>query len=176
MNISKKEIIGIIKEEIKSILSEQPPIKTGPTARVPAKTFQKAPAPVAKAPAPVAPRQVAPKQAAPAPAKAPAAAPEQEPQPSQYEKDVAEVHMNATELQIYKTKLRIGKLNIRNLTVSFFKSLKDFNAKVTKNTEDKETINSYLAPMKSNLIALKGALEALESEANKLSDIVEEKQ
>lgn len=78
--------------------------------------------------------------------------------------------------QIFNIKMRLGKLGLNDTVRRFAQSMHDFDINVTKNSEDKNDIQSYLAPAKGNLIALKGALDSLEAEFNELEKILEEKQ
>ena len=76
--------------------------------------------------------------------------------------------------QIFNIKMRLGKLGLNDTLRRFAKSLHDFDINVTKNSKDSNDIQSYLAPAQGNLIALKGALEALEAEFNELEKLLEQ--
>lgn len=82
--------------------------------------------------------------------------------------------MNKTQYQIFNIKMRLGKLGLNDTVRRFAQSIHDFDINVTKNSSDKNDIQSYLAPAQGNLVALKGALESLEAEFNELQRLLEE--
>jgi len=82
--------------------------------------------------------------------------------------------MNKTQYQIFNIKMRLGKLGLNDTVRRFAQSIHDFDINVTKNSSDKNDIQSYLAPAQGNLVALKGALESLEAEFNELERLLNE--
>lgn len=82
--------------------------------------------------------------------------------------------MNKTQYQIFNIKMRLGKLGLNDTVRRFAQSIHDFDINVTKNSSDKNDIQSYLAPAQGNLVALKGALESLEAEFNELERLLKE--
>lgn len=81
--------------------------------------------------------------------------------------------MNKIQYQIFNIKLRTNKLELNDAVRRFIQSMHDFDINVTKNSTDLNEIQSYLFPTQGNLIALKGALESLESEFNELQKLLE---
>ena len=82
--------------------------------------------------------------------------------------------MSKTQYQIFNIKMRLGKLGLNDTIRRFAQSIHDFDINVTKNSKDKNDIQSYLAPAQGNLIALKGALESLEAEFDELESLLGE--
>lgn len=82
--------------------------------------------------------------------------------------------MNKTQYQIFNIKMRLGKLGLNDTVRRFAQSIHDFDINITKNSNDKNDIQSYLAPAQGNLVALKGALESLEAEFNELGRLLNE--
>jgi hypothetical protein len=76
--------------------------------------------------------------------------------------------------QIFNIKMRLGKLGLNSTVRRFAQSIHDFDINITKNSNDKNDIQSYLAPAQGNLVALKGALESLDAEFKELSKLLEE--
>lgn len=105
-------------------------------------------------------------QPQPKPAEAPIDPDKQEPvQPS----DVAKVQS-----KIYQIKLRMSKLAVKTMIKKFLISYQDFDTNVTKNKNDLNKIRSYVAPVKGDVEALRGALESLEVELDALDKMLGE--
>ncbi len=89
-------------------------------------------------------------------------------------KEKKKQQLNKVQYQIFNIKMRLGKLGLNDIVRRFAQSLHDFDINITKNSKDKNNILSYLSPTRGNIIALKGALESLESEFDKLEMLLEE--
>ena len=115
------------------------------------------------------------------PAKQPAIKPLAQPQPKPASVPDAEPQEPAPNDQIpkvqsliYTIKLRMSKLAVKTLIKKFLISYQDFDNNVTKNKKDMNTVRSYVAPIKGDVEALRGALEALEVELSKLDKMIGE--
>jgi len=69
---------------------------------------------------------------------------------------------------IYKFKIRLGKLELKNYLHNFIKSMKEFNKNVTKYKTEKEDVIKYLAPLKASMQALVGILESMVADLDKI--------
>ena len=79
-------------------------------------------------------------------------------------------HLKKKETQdiIYKFKIRLGKLELKNYLHNFIKSMKEFNKNVTKYKTEKEDVIKYLAPLKASMQALVGILESMVADLDKI--------
>jgi len=85
-----------------------------------------------------------------------------------------ESQISKVQSHIYTIKLRMTKLAIKTLIKKFLISYQDFDANVTRNKKDMNTVRSYVAPVKGDIEALRGALESLEVELDKLDKMIGE--
>lgn len=69
---------------------------------------------------------------------------------------------------IYKFKIRLGKLELKNYVSNFIKSMRDFNKNVTKYKSEKDDVIKYLAPLKASMIALSGLLQSMVADLDKI--------
>ncbi len=188
--LEDKEIDKLIEEILKEYpletLLEAPgdPMRQAPVPQLQprvAKPIQKAPvkAPVRPAPRRVV-KKVQPKQIAkPKPTSQTIPGPkDKEPveKPNVYNPEQAKEkqQMTKTQYQIFNIKMRLGKLGLNDTLRRFAQSIHDFDINVTKNSKDKNDIQSYLSPAQGNLVALKGALESLEAEFDELDKLLDE--
>jgi len=176
--ISEKEINKFVDEFIEEYLTSLNEAPIPGQVPVPKKVVKQQ-QPIRKAPVPVKNVPVE-KPVVQKPTSQTIPGPKDKPEPEikkGYDPELAKQKQTLSKVgyQIFNIKMRLGKLGLNDTVRRFAQSIHDFDINVTKNSADSNDIQSYLAPAKGNLIALKGALESLEAEFNELEKILEEK-
>ena len=160
---------ALIAELKKEGLLEQEPVRFSKPAVVPRPASKPAvPNPV-QAPSkqqiqqkPVAPKPAAPKTVAPKPV---APKPVEKPKSPELQK---------LQYQIFKTKLRVGKLATKTAVKKFLISLHDFTINISKNDTDKRKIQTYSTPVKGDIESVIGVLQSLKNEFDKLAEMTQD--